>query len=130
MRSKLTAAFLLVLSLVALCGPVSAHHGTVAYDAQHPITLKGTVTEFAWSNPHVQVYFDVKDNNGNVVHWSCETFSPGKLVRSGWSKASLKAGDQAAITLNPSKSGKPVGFLRKVVLANGKELGLDEMPQY
>ena len=128
MKRKLTVAFMLVSSLVALSSPVFAHHGTEAYDLNHPITVKGIIAEMVWSNPHVQVYFDVKDDKGKVVRWSCETYSPGKLIRSGWSKGSLKPGDQVTITLQPSKSGAPVGFLRKLVFANGKELGLQEMP--
>jgi Family of unknown function (DUF6152) len=60
------------------------------------------------------------------VHWSVETMSPGKLVRMGWSKDSLKAGDQISITVWAAKNGAPVGFMRKLVLADGKELPIDE----
>src|SRR6202165_3165090 len=67
--------------------PLLAHHGNAAYDDKNPITIKGTVTEFAWTNPHVQIYLDVKDDKGKVVHWSVETYSPGKLGRAGWQKA-------------------------------------------
>jgi hypothetical protein len=116
-----TAIVLLMLSF-----PAAAHHGTAAYDDEHPVTLNGTVTEFNWANPHVQIYFDVKDSKGNVAHWSVETLSPGKLARSGWSKDSLKAGDQITITVWAAKSGAPVGFMRKLVLAGGKELPIDE----
>jgi hypothetical protein len=107
--------------------PLSAHHGNASYDNDNPVTIKGAVTEFAWTNPHVQVYLDVKDDKGSVVHWSVETFSPGKLVRAGWTKESVKAGDQVSITLIPAKSGAPVGFLHKLVLPSGKELGLQEL---
>jgi hypothetical protein len=107
--------------------PLSAHHGNASYDNDNPVTIKGAVTEFAWTNPHVQVYLDVKDDKGSVVHWSVETFSPGKLVRAGWTKDSVKAGDQVSITLIPAKSGAPVGFLHKLVLPSGKELGLQEL---
>ena len=106
--------------------PARAHHGNAAYDDKNPITIKGTVTEFAWTNPHAQVYLDVKDDKGNVVHWAVETYSPGKLVRAGWAKDSVKAGDQVSIILIPAKNGSPVGFLHKLVLPNGKELGLQE----
>lgn len=118
----------LALFLVASL-PASAHHGTAAYDMDHPIDLKATITEYTWANPHVQIYFDVKDAKGNVIHWACETLSPGKLARSGWSKDSLKPGDQATITVVPAKNGSPVGFLTKLVLAGGRELALDEKPQ-
>ena len=106
--------------------PLWAHHGNAAYDTDNPITIRGTVTEFSWTNPHVQIYLDVKDGKGNVVHWSVETYSPGKLVRAGWPKESVKAGDVVSINLIPAKSGAPVGFLHKLVLPDGKELGLQE----
>jgi hypothetical protein len=118
--------FAVILGLLAICGPTFAHHGNAAYDEKNPITVKGTVTEFAWENPHVQIYFDVKDDKGSVTHWSVETLSPGKLVRAGWTKDALKSGDGVTITVDPAKSGAPVGFLRKLVLDNGKEFGLKE----
>ena len=107
--------------------PLLAHHGNASYDNENPVTIKGAVTEFAWTNPHVQVYLDVKDDKGSVVHWSVETFSPGKLVRAGWTKDSVKAGDQVSITLIPAKSGAPVGFLHKLVLPDGTVLALQEL---
>lgn len=107
--------------------PLWAHHGNAAYDDKNPITIKGTVTEFAWTNPHVQIYLDVKDDKGGMVHWSVETYSPGKLVRAGWTKEIVKVGDQVSINLIPAKNGSPVGFLHKLVLPNGKELGLQEL---
>lgn len=113
-------------ALLAMCIPLWAHHGNAAYDDKNPITIKGTVTEFAWTNPHVQIYLDVKDSKGAVIHWSVETYSPGKLVRAGWNKDSVKPGDRISIDLIPAKSGAPVGFLHKVVLPNGEELGLQE----
>ena len=117
----IAATALLVLGI-----PLWAHHGNAAYDTDNPITIRGTVTEFSWTNPHVQIYLDVKSDKGNVVHWSVETYSPGKLVRAGWSKESVKVGDLVSINLIPAKSGAPVGFLHKLVLPDGKELGLQE----
>ena len=119
----LVAAAALLLVNIPLC----AHHGNASYDADNPVTIKGTVTEFAWTNPHVQIYLDVKDDKGKVVRWSVETYSPGKLVRAGWTKDSVKAGDQVSITLIPAKSGAPVGFLHKLVLPDGTVLGLQEL---
>jgi len=114
-------------ALLLLCVPLWAHHGNASYDNDNPVTIKGTVTEFAWTNPHVQIYLDVKDNKGKVVHWSVETYSPGKLVRAGWTKDSVKAGDHVSITLIPAKSGAPVGFLHKLVLPDGTVLALQEL---
>jgi uncharacterized protein DUF6152 len=107
--------------------PLWAHHGNASYDNDNPITIKGIVTEFAWTNPHAQIYLDVKDDKGKVVRWSVETYSPGKLVRAGWTKDSVKAGDQVSVTLIPAKSGAPVGFLHKLVLPDGTVLGLQEL---
>jgi len=113
--------------LVAILVPVWAHHGNAAYDDKNPITIKGTVTEFAWTNPHVQIYLDVKDGKGNVAHWSVETYSPGKLIRAGWTKDAVKPGDVVSINLIPAKNGAPVGFLHKLTLPNGKVLALQEL---
>jgi hypothetical protein len=114
------------LALLFVCGPARAHHGNSAYDLDKPISLKGTVTEFAWSNPHVQIYFDVTDDKGKIVHWANETVSPGMLARSGWTKDELKPGDRITVTLGPAKNGSPVGYALKIVLANGKELVLGQ----
>ena len=126
MKRYLWTSLAVAVGLLMVCGPLFAHHGNAAYDAKNPVTLKGTVTEFEWANPHVQIFFDVKDEKGNVAHWSVETLSPGKLVRCGWAKDSVKAGDSVIITTLPAKTGAPVGFLTKLVFANGKELGLKE----
>jgi Family of unknown function (DUF6152) len=124
MQRPLSTFLVLSFGILALRAPAFAHHGTsVAYDSQHPITLKATVTEFAFANPHVQIYFDVKDDQGNVAHWGCETASPGRLIRSGWPRNAVKAGDQITITVYPAKSGAHIGDLRKVVLPDGSILG-------
>ena len=117
------AAIVSVL-FVMLPGMLSAHHGLSAYNETNPITLKGTVTDFEWANPHAQIYFDVKDPSGNITHWACETLNPARLLRAGWSKRSLKPGDQITITLITARTGAPVGFLRKLILADGTELGV------
>jgi len=114
------------IGLLLPCCAALAHHGNAAYDLDKPITLKGTVTEFVWSNPHVQIYFDVKDGKGRIVHWSSETVSPGMLSRAGWSKTELKAGDEITITLGPAKNGAPVGFALRIALASGKVLQLGQ----
>jgi Family of unknown function (DUF6152) len=125
---KYRQKFLIAAAALLLIGiPLWAHHGNAAYDDKNPITIKGTVTEFAWVNPHVQIYLDVKDDKGKVVHGSVETYSPGKLVRAGWTKESVKVGDQVSINLIPARNGSPVGFLHKLVLPDGKVLALQEL---
>jgi Family of unknown function (DUF6152) len=125
MKRDAVRSVALATVLLMLCGPMFAHHGTNSeYDAKHPITLMGTVTEFEFVNPHVQIYFDAKDDKGNVVHWGCEAPSPGRLVRIGWTRHELKPGDQITITLDPARSGAAVGALRKLVTPEGKEMGV------
>jgi hypothetical protein len=129
MTRDLRTALLLVAGMLAARSSLFAHHGNAAYDDKAPVSIKGTVTDFLWVNPHVQVFVDVKNDRGETVHWGCETVSPSKLFRSGWTRDSLKIGDQVTITVYPAKSHAPVGLIRKVVLANGKELGTEEQPQ-
>jgi hypothetical protein len=112
-------------ALAMWCVPVFAHHGISAY-SDHLETLKGTVTEFAWSNPHCQIYFDVVDDKQKVVHWSCETNSPARLTRAGWTRNTLKPKDQVTLSILPAKNGTPVGFLRGITLADGTKLTLTE----
>ena len=133
MKAKLATSmtgFLAVAGeLLLICGAALAHHGNSAYDANHPISITGTVTEFVWSNPHCQIYLDVKDDKGNVVHWSVESQSPGILHRNGWTRESIKPGDTVTITLIPAKNGAAVGFsgenTGKVVFADGRVLKMD-----
>jgi hypothetical protein len=132
MSSKILKGFVLVVGLVMLGAPVPAHHGGSDYDVQHPVALKGTVTEFFWSNPHCQIFLDSKDDSGKVVNWTIETLAPAVLKRAGWSRETLHAGDKITITVVPSKRNTPVGMLRRVVLPDGSELtggALGEQPQ-
>lgn len=129
MRFRLLTSSAVLVALLAVCLSLEAHHGNAAYDEQHPITIKGNVTEFVWSNPHCQIYLDVKGEKGNVVSWSVESQSPGILRRNGWTRDSVKAGDHVAVTLVPAKSGAPVGFsgekTGKIVFDDGHALKMD-----
>ena len=111
---------------LAVVGTAHAHHGNSAYDETRTITITGTATEFDFVNPHTQIYMDVKDDKGQVAHWSVECNSPGIMRRSGWSRNSIKPGDQISVTLNPAKTGVPVGFsggkTGRVVLSGGQTL--------
>jgi hypothetical protein len=97
-----------------------AHHGTNAsYDMDKVVTMTGTVTEFVWTNPHCELFFDVKDDKGNVVRWGGETNSPGVLREAGFSKNFVKPGDQIKISVHPSKASTPFGVVTKIVLPDG-----------
>ena len=119
---------LLLPTLLLSVGVVFAHHGNTAYDETARVRIKGTVTEFIWTNPHSQIYLDVKDRSGKVVNWGVETNSPGILTRAGWTRRSLKAGDEITIILCPAKNGQPVAYTgsgdpgTKVIFADGREL--------
>ena len=122
---KFAAFFILVAGMLA-SRPIAAHHGTNAeYDANHKLTFKGaTVTEFAFANPHIQIYFDITNEKGKIVHWAVEGPSPGRLIRMGWKRDDVKTGDQVMITLDPARNGAAVGYVSKVVFPSGKQLGI------
>src|SRR5438270_5885051 len=84
MKDKAMSIFILIVALLTFSASLFAHHGNSAYDDKNPITLKGTVTDFVWANPHTQIYLDVNDEKGSVVHWSIESQSPTVLTRNGW----------------------------------------------
>src|SRR5580704_8676659 len=129
MKIKSVAAIALSVGVLMVCVPLWAHHGNSAYDETHWITLAGTVTEFVWSNPHCQIFMDVKDDKGKVVNWAIESQSPGIMRRNSWSRTSLQPGDQITVTLAPAKNGAPVGFSGnadgKVVFADGRVLKMN-----
>ena len=111
-----------VLGLLSVSRPVWAHHGAAAFDTEHKITVKATVTEWIWSNPHCLLQFDVKNPDGQVVHWIAETQNPVSMVNLGWSKESFRVGEEVTITLAPVKNGRPMGRIVRVLLPNGNTL--------
>jgi hypothetical protein len=122
MKVKLAIFFIVICGFLAVGSPVFAHHGNAAYDMSKVIPMKATITKFEYSNPHTQVYYDVTDDKGNVEHWVAETTNPAMLNRVGWSRDTLKPGDQVTLYVNPNKVGAKVTFLQKVVFPDGKEL--------
>jgi predicted extracellular nuclease len=121
-RSKLTTIFLVAVGLLAVSVSLFAHHGNAAFDTGSKVTVKGTVTEWYWANPHCFLKFDVTDDKGNVVHWVAETSNPSDMVNRGWAKQSLKPGDEVAVTMQVVKGGNPIGRVQQIVLANGRIL--------
>jgi hypothetical protein len=122
MRSTLGIAVAAAgLMLAAL--PLAAHHSFAAeFDANKAVSLQGTVTRLDWMNPHIWVYMDVKDDSGAVAHWQCEGGPPNTLTRNGWSKDSLKVGDEATIQGFRSKDGTNTCNARSIKLPNGKSV--------
>lgn len=101
--------------------PLFAHHSGSAFDQEHPVTLKGTVASFEWSNPHVFIALDVKDDKGEVEQWRVEANSPNMLTRVGWKKDMIKEGDQLAVTGFLAKTGRKIMRLHSLTLSNGQQ---------
>ena len=124
MTRKLVVA-LFVIGLLAICIPMFAHHGTAGvYDFTHRITTKATVKEYIWANPHVQIYFILKNDKGDEETWGVETVSPGNALANGWTKNSFKPGDQLLVSFVPAKGDRHFGSCPQFVfVASGKRLG-------
>jgi len=101
--------------------PLLAHHGTSEYDGTKSVSLHGTVKELQYVNPHALIVFTVKDENGQVSEWQAELQSPNLLSRRGWSRSTLKPGDDVIITGHPVKNGAKAMAAQKVVFADGRE---------
>lgn len=122
MRNKLVTIVVVAVGLLIVSVPLMAHHGAAAFDVGKEITLKGTVTEWIWSNPHCLLRFDVKDENGQVVRWVAETQNPRNMSNRGWARTSFMPGDQITITVQPVKNGRRLGRILQVVLPSGQAL--------
>jgi hypothetical protein len=122
MNTRLVS-FLSLVAVLAVCLPVSAHHGAAAYDESKEVVLKNaTVTKYTWANPHTIIEADAKDEKGNIVHWVGEVGSPSAIGNQGWTKVSMAPGDVITMYLHQSKTGKPVGRVSHVLLPDGTQL--------
>jgi hypothetical protein len=121
MKSRRVIAFIFVLGALVASRPAGAHHSSAAYDMEHPVNMKGVVTNMEWTNPHVFIFLDVKDDNGNVEEWRVEGNSPNMLVRTGWKREMIKAGDLLTVNGAPAKNGSKVMRLVTLTLANGQK---------
>ena len=110
-----------MVAVVAFTAPLFAHHGAASFDSANMVTLKGTVTEYVWSNPHVLVKVDVKDDSGNVARWVLEAWNPVTQSSRGWTKNTFKPGDEVSLDISPAKNKQPVGEIRGRIVINGKE---------
>jgi len=122
MTKKLGPLSAVLVGLFLIVVPTFAHHGTAGEDTSKVVTVKGTVTDFQFINPHTQIYVDVKDEQGNVQNWNGELSNALVLHRAGWNSKIIKPGDQ--VTLNGYQAKKKTNFLRltTVVLSDGRQL--------
>jgi hypothetical protein len=122
MKISRVIALALTMNVLLVSRPARAHHSSSAYDVEHMVTMKGTVANFEWSNPHVFIYLEVKDDKGNTEQWRVEANSPNMLTRVGWNREMIKPGDQLTVLGSLAKNGKKIMRLHKVTLADGHEL--------
>ena len=124
MRNSRTPMLIVAAGLLiaAAANPLFAHHANAVFDITKTVTVKGTVTDWFWANPHCLLRFDVTDENGQVSHWVGETQAPINMIGKGWRRDSFKPGDELTVSLRPLKNGKPGGSVLNVTLANGKVL--------
>ena len=122
MRSEHVVVSVAAIALM-LSTPLAAHHGAAAFDVGKRVTLKGTVKEWIYSNPHCLLSLDVTGEDGQVVHWIAEGQAPNVIFPVGYRKDSFTFGDQVTITVEPVKNGRPMGKILGAVLANGTTLG-------
>jgi hypothetical protein len=113
---------LLASALAAIAAPVVAHHGDTNYDLAVPFSITGTVVEFRFINPHMQITLDVTDGDGKVTKWVAQGTSPNMLVYRGWSATVLKPGDKVTLNGNRSKNGSPTMKFSSALL-DGKPVG-------
>ena len=115
--------FSLLAAVLLLGGTAFAHHAfSNEFDDTKPVTLEGVVTQINWENPHVYFYVDVKESDGTVVNWACETRGPSGLARRGWKRDSLKIGDKVSVSGFRARNGTHTADGRQVTMADGRKI--------
>ncbi len=124
MKDRFRLAVAAALAVCALpAGSAFAHHSFAAeFDRSKPIEVTGKVTKVEWMNPHARFYIDVKDKDGTTANWNFELTSPNVLMRRGWSRRSLKAGDTITVKGFRAKKAEHVASAADVTLADGRKI--------
>jgi len=125
MRKGVVALLALALGVMASAGPAIAHHSFAAeFDSNKQVTLKGHVTKVEWTNPHVWFYLNVKNASGTVENWGFEMGPPHGLQSRGWTRTTMKLGDEIEVNGSLAKNGsKRVNARAVVMVSTGQRLG-------
>jgi hypothetical protein len=125
MGNKFITFFIVAVGFLILSTSMWAHHGNASYQTGKVVTVKGSVTEWFWANPHCLLKFDEKADSSDVRHWVGETQAPANMIDAGWTKNSFKPGDQVTVDIRPAKSGSFAGPITRVVLSDGRVLSTE-----
>ena len=122
MKSKRLLVTAMAVGTLLMSGLALAHHGGNLYDNTKETELKGTITRFEWGTPHNQIYFDVTNELGETESWIGSTEPAGVMLELGWTRRSLREGDEVTVFIAAAKNGATVGNLRRIVFPDGREL--------
>lgn len=122
MRKRITACLIAGTAFLGMSHSALAHHGRASYDPTKVFTIMGTVSSFQFSNPHAQLFLEVRNGKGKIERWVGEGTSPNMLVREGWDRKTIKPGDMVTATGHPARDGSNNMRIEKIVLSNGREL--------
>jgi Family of unknown function (DUF6152) len=122
MKATLRGVALAILGVLVMPVSMMGHHGGASFDNTKEVTVKGTVTEWLWANPHCFLKVEEKDATGTARIWNLEFGNPTDITSRGFSRRTFKVGDQITVSVTPVKSGAPVGRARVVTLADGTKL--------
>ena len=107
-----------VITFMLVPSPAAAHHSSAMFDSTAEVTLKGTVAEWQWINPHCTLRLDVKNKDGTVKRWAVATSNVADLSKRGWSRRTFKPGDEVTVTVAPARGVEPVGMIPTVSLCD------------
>jgi hypothetical protein len=121
---RIVLSLMIVAGIIAAGMPLMAHHSFAAeFDNTKVVTMDGIVTKIDWTNPHVWFYMDVKDQSGKITNWGFEMGPPHLLQTSGWTRTTMKLGDQIHVVGSSAKNGSNRANARTVTTPDGKKMG-------
>jgi hypothetical protein len=123
MRSRLLVAVFLLVGSLAVSRSALAHHNPKPMYEANDVMLMGTVTEYEFANPHSIISVAVKTDNGAVEEWHAEFLPPAEMIRAGWTRETLKPGDQVTMTGRPGRHAQHIMWLETLVTPDGRKLG-------